>query len=413
MSLYSVESLLLLFTFAGIFFLLPGTRSRQFAFAAGSIGFLYSYMPDLLSWTVLMAFLLSGFGCALLLRIWPSRILFTTYITLLVVSFAILKKYDFITWCFPDRLIDLPVAIVGLSYMLFRQIHFVVDVMQGQIEQPTLWTYLNYQLNPFALLAGPIQRYQDFQEYWSRPAPLLVSMHEALKAYIRLFIGVIKVVVFSNAFRAAYYVQLTTLEGETTSGSEWRAAGRFILMIYSFMFYLYLNFSGYCDIVIAGASLIGLRLPENFRSPFVARNILDYWTRWHITLGQWIRDYLFTPVYKAGVEQWPAHGTTVAVAGYLLAFTVAGVWHGSTGNFLIFGLLHGVGASAAKLWETAIVKYSGRSGLKRYLKSAPIRWVATAGTFHYTCFTLLFFAMDLQRGQRILGKVVGAFVHGY
>ena len=77
--------------------------------------------------------------------------------------------------------------VVGLSYMLFRQIHFLVDVMQEQVGRPSLWCYLNYQLNPFTLLAGPIQRYQEFEVYWADPAPLFTERHELLKSYLRIF----------------------------------------------------------------------------------------------------------------------------------------------------------------------------------------------------------------------------------
>jgi D-alanyl-lipoteichoic acid acyltransferase DltB (MBOAT superfamily) len=103
----------------------------------------------------------------------------------------------------------------------------------------------------------------------------------------------------------------------------------------------------------------------------------------------------------------------VAVAGYLVAFTLAGIWHGSTWNFLVYGLLHGAGASAAKLWENTIVKRGGRARLKRYLQSANIRRVAVFGTFHYACFTLFFFALDLDRGQQILAKVIKSITSGY
>ena len=101
------------------------------------------------------------------------------------------------------------------------------------------------------------------------------------------------------------------------------------------------------------------------------------------------------------------------MAGYFVAFTLAGIWHGSTWNFFIYGLLHGAGASAAKLWENAIIRYAGRPGLRKYLKSAAIRWAAIAATFHYTCFTLFFFALDLGRGQQILGKLLKSFAAGY
>ena len=307
----------------------------------------------------------------------------------------------------PQSTLDLGIEIVGLSYMLFRQIHFIVDSMQGQIDAPSLWSYLTYQMNLFTLLAGPIQRYQDFQQYWANPVSPTPDRHEILKVYLRLFVGVIKIVVVSTVFQSGYNHFLDQFEQSSEfAPAGWKAMGGLFLMLYCFLFYLYMNFSGYCDVVIAGASLVGLRLPENFKAPFLARNILDYWSRWHITLGHWIRDYLFTPFYKTGVERFPRHATAVAVVGYFVAFTTAGIWHGSTWNFLVYGMLHGAGASAAKLWETAIVKRGGRSLLKRYLQAAAIRRVAIVGTFHYATLALFFFALDLDRGRRILERVI-------
>jgi D-alanyl-lipoteichoic acid acyltransferase DltB (MBOAT superfamily) len=298
--------------------------------------------------------------------------------------------------------------------MLFRQIHFLVDVMQEQVGRPSLWCYLNYQLNPFTLLAGPIQRYQEFEVYWADPAPLFTERHELLKSYLRIFIGILKIMVIAELFRGGYDRFLLHFDASgPRSPGGWNAVVKLVLMLYCFLLYLYLNFSGYCDVVIAGAGLVGLRLPENFNHPFVARNILDYWTRWHITLGRWIRDYLFTPFYKAGVERFPGHVQIVAVLSYFLAFSLAGLWHGSTWNFLVYGLLHGAGASAAKLWENLIVARSGRPGLRNYLRSRMIQTVAVFGTFHYTCFSLLVFALDLPHAQRILAKIAHSFTVGY
>ena len=137
----------------------------------------------------------------------------------------VLKRYVFVKAFVPPRLFDLPIAIVGLSYMLFRQIHFLVDLMQGQIERPTLWAYLNYQLNPFTLLAGPIQRFQDFQAYWENPAPLLTDRHEGLKTYMRLFLGIIKVVVISEVFHHTYDGSLARLEGGSVVGRARQRSG--------------------------------------------------------------------------------------------------------------------------------------------------------------------------------------------
>ncbi len=410
MSVSSVEYLLALFLLASFFFWLPWTWLKQLGFAVCALGFFYSHSQDPRSHLVLLVFLLSGYGYALLLRKRPSRALLTLYLVILVGAFAILKRYEFLKFAVPERIFELRLEIVGLSYILFRQIHFLVDMMQGQIERPSLWAYLNYQLNPFTLLAGPIQRFQDFHAYWAVPAPLLLDRHEILKAFLRLFVGLIKIVLFGAVFQSGFERMLERLDGAAAgSQSGLRSLASFVLLLYCFLFYLYMNFSGYCDVVIAGASLFGLKLPENFNHPFAARNILDYWTRWHITLGQWIRDYLFTPFYKAGVERFPRHAQTLAVVGYFVAFTLAGIWHGSTWNFVIYGLLHGAGASAAKLWENIIIRRAGRPGLKRYLQSATIRRFAVVATFHYTCFSLLFFALDLNQGIRVLGNVVASF----
>ena len=265
MNPYTPEFLLLVFTVAAVFFALPGAPARRLLFASISVGFLSTYLPNTMSWLVLLAFLLSGYGCAMLLRRWPRPIFLTTYLILLVAAFAILKRYDFVRWFVPDGILGLPVAIVGLSYMLFRQIHFVVDAMQGQIDRPSLWAYLNYQLNPFGLLAGPIQRFQDFGEYWAHPSPLHRTRHGVLKTYMRLFVGIIKVVLISGALLVLHNRSLDHLDGEAASGGGWRSAAWLALACYSFMFYLYMNFSGYCDFAIAGASLVGLGLPENFQ----------------------------------------------------------------------------------------------------------------------------------------------------
>jgi alginate O-acetyltransferase complex protein AlgI len=415
MSLSSLEFLLLFFLASAVFFRFPSAGVRRILVACGSVAFLSTYIPNPRSWIVLAGFLLSGYGCGLWLRIRPSRIILTLYLVLLIATFAVLKKYIFLRLFVPESGLSLGVEIVGLSYMLFRQIQFLVDAMQEQVEHPTLASYLAFQLDPFTLLAGPIQRYQDFQEYWQDPAPLPLGRHEVLKAYFRLFVGILKMVVFSNLFERGFNLLLGRLEpaNGVLAGGGLRSVGTLIAMVYCYLFYLYMNFSGYCDLVIAAASLLGLRLPENFNKPFLARNMIDYWSRWHITLGHWIRDYLFTPIYKAGVERIPSHGSAVAVVAYFIAFFFAGIWHGSTKNFVIYGLLHGLGVSVAKLWENGIVRYAGRSGLRTYLKSTPIRLVATFVTFHYVCIALFFFALDLDRGWPILARVLKSIIPGY
>jgi alginate O-acetyltransferase complex protein AlgI len=413
MSVCSVEFLLALCAGATLIFRLPGARTRQLFLAACAVGFFVSQGPSPASYGVLAGFLLSGYGVARLLRAVPNRAIFAGYIVLLVASFVFLKKYEFLKAIIPPSILDHPLGVVGLSYMLFRQIHFIIDSMQDQIERPSLWTYLNYQLSPFTLLAGPIARYQEFSESWDVLEPIHADLHDVLLAYQRIFWGMIKVALISTVFLGFHDRFVGQFASNAGLGSSPVRLGKFLLILYSYMIYMYFNFSGYCDVVIAGAGLVGIRLPENFNYPFLSRNLLEYWSRWHISLGHWIRDYLFTPLYKAGVERFPKRGSTVAVAGYFVAFSLAGIWHGSTWNFLVYGLLQGAGVSAAKAWENAILKKSGRSGLREYLKNPYIRWIAIFSTFNYACLTLFFFAFKFDQGRLILKSLLGVSGSNY
>jgi D-alanyl-lipoteichoic acid acyltransferase DltB (MBOAT superfamily) len=166
-------------------------------------------------------------------------------------------------------------------------------------------------------------------------------------------------------------------------------------MFYAYPLYIYFNFSGYCDIVIGLGRLYGLRVPENFHKPFLSRNMIEFWTRWHITLGAWIKDYLYTPALRATLTWFPRTGANLAFACYFLAFFVAGVWHGSSWNFVLYGLLQGLGVSAAKLWEMFLTRWLGREGHQAYLASRPLRWAATGFNFHYFCLTCVVFGLNV------------------
>jgi alginate O-acetyltransferase complex protein AlgI len=406
MNVNSIEWVLGLLALSGVFFLLPRTWQRQGLFALCSFGFLATHVANAAAWAVLAGFLATGYLAVRVLARHPSRLVFTAYLSLLIGSFVFIKQYSFLKVLLPAALFERAVVVVGLSYMLFRQIHLAVDALQGQIERFSLWNYLNYQLNLFGLLAGPIQRYQEFCEYWTDLKPLLPGWYEILKAYLRLFWGVIKVLALATVCLTLYN---GILENYLARVSGWRTVGEFVLLLYLFPAYLYFNFSGYCDIVIAGASLLGVRMPENFDYPFLSRNLGDLWTRWHRSLGFWIRDYLFTPIFKGSVQRWPAYAISLSFFAYFLAFAVAGIWHGSSLNFLVFGLLNGLGVAGAKAWEMYLIRRRGRRGLKEYLQSPRIRVLAIAGTISYFSFTLIFFSRDVTGSFEIFRQLANAF----
>ncbi len=415
MSVCSLEFLLALMVLSAVFFHLPGRRSRQALLALCNAGFLYLVIPNTASWLLLGALLLSGYLAARGLRRWPGRLGLALYIVPLVAAFVVLKKYEFLALGMPAWIFEHPVSLVFLSFLLFRQIHFVVDAMQGQIEDVSLWAYLNYQLNLFTLLSGPIQRYQEFRDYWSGsgsgsgPQPLLGDRHELLTACLRILVGILKIAVVAGVCLAIYDKGVAWFGQIESAGREpprLATLVRFAAMFYLYPAYVYFNFAGYCDIVIGGAALLGMKLPENFDRPYLARNMIDFWTRWHRTLSFWIRDYLFTPMYKTIAENWPRRAQSLAFLCYFVALLLAGVWHGSTWNFVVFGLIHGAGVSAAKLWEYYLIERRGRNGLRRYMQSRKIHAVAVAANFHFACATFLFFPTELDRCLRMLGTLV-------
>jgi D-alanyl-lipoteichoic acid acyltransferase DltB (MBOAT superfamily) len=360
-------------------------------------------LPNPESWIALAAFLGSGYVVAQALRARPSSWLLGSYLGALIVAYVVLRQYPVFGWLtYVGPIFNQPFAlnvgnllhlvrILGISCMFFRQIHVLVDAAQCQIERLSLWSYLNYQLSLFTIIFGPIQRFQDFDEQWQTLDPVLADPYELLTNCLRLLWGVAKIALIAPLFYKGWNELVVPLAAGHYAGGK--AIVYFAVVFYFFPIYLYCNFAGYCDIVIAANRFFGMRLPENFNRPWLARNVLDFWNRWHITLGTWIRDYLFMPMYKPVVERWPKRAAGVAWVFYIFAFLAAGAWHGTTANFIIYGALQGVGAAAAKIWENRVVAARGRAGLKEYMKSGWVRLIAILANFHFQCFTLLFFAL--------------------
>ncbi|MDB6055862.1 MAG: hypothetical protein JWN25_3385 [Verrucomicrobiales bacterium] len=367
---------------------------RQGLLVLASAWFVSTFFQQPGPFFLFFGFIASGYLAGRIVAKRPAMAIIAGYLVLLVSAFLCLKNYSFL------RALRIPPvnltwsSLVGLSYILFRQIHFVVDSAQGQIFQPTFLQYLVYQLNPFTLLAGPINRYQTFQEEWLKCEPLSDST-DALKQLQRLLLGIVKITWIAGTI----ITFVTALQSPLNPGLPrlvepwWKALARSIAVFYLYPFYVYFNFAGYCDIVISGARFFGFKLPENFDRPFLARNMIEYWTRWHRTLGFWIRDYLFNPLFKAMVEH-KIHFGVAAVSTYFIALFVAGIWHGSTPSFAMFGLLNGLGVAVVKLYELWLVKRIGRKNIKNYL--ARSRTFAVIVNFHYVCFTFLFFTGSIR-----------------
>lgn len=389
-------SLPFLFSFIGIlavFYRLSKSSYRRYFLSAINLAFVAALISNWQSWTSLGAFLLGTYFVLAAARKTASDGLIAIASAVLIGCFLYLKKYVFLEMLVPDTLLDHTVELVGISYMLFKFLHMVVDLRQGQILPFTFLGYINYQLAFFTLIAGPIQRFNDFQKFWETPEPDTSDVGEALDAWNRILNGMLKMGVLATG---ALFLYERAAAGFFQPQSSSDLMARFALYFYAYPAYVYFNFSGYTDIVLGCAKLLGLRLPENFAQPYLARNVIDFWSRWHISLTTWIRDYVFMMSYKWVAERY---NRFVQSAGYLLTFVsllVAGIWHGATLNFVIFGAIHGLGAAVTQMYGALLKSKLKRIGFKRYNQSQWVRGVAMVITFHFVCVSFLFFPADLR-----------------
>jgi alginate O-acetyltransferase complex protein AlgI len=249
----------------------------------------------------------------------------------------ILGSIDMLTGAPPPLLnIVLP---LGISFFTFQQIAYLVDVMRGAPVERDIFSYgLFVSFFPH-LIAGPLVHHAEMipqfkRERTSRSALL------AARGLAILAAGLFKKVVIADnlaQFVSPVFTHLDAGGGVTTSWA-WLATLSYTLQIY-------FDFSGYSDMAIGLALLFGIRLPVNFRSPYKALSIVDFWRRWHITLSRFLRDYLYIPL--GGNRQ----GEQRRYLNLMLTMLLGGLWHGAGWNFLIWGGLHGLYLCVNRLWQ--------------------------------------------------------------
>ncbi|HYF27267.1 MAG TPA: MBOAT family O-acyltransferase [Baekduia sp.] len=215
---------------------------------------------------------------------------------------------------------------IGISFITFHAISYVVDVHRRQLEPPTLLD-LSLYISFFPhLVAGPIVRASEFLPQLRAPRdPRRVAVGAAM---ILIVLGLFKKVVVADTL-AREVVDPVFAVPEAFAGAD------VMLALYAYAVQVYCDFSGYTDMAIGIALLMGLTFPQNFDRPFGARSIGDLWRRWHITLSRFVRDYVYVPL--GGNRKGPARGAL----NLWLMMVVVGIWHGATWGFVVFGAMHG------------------------------------------------------------------------
>lgn len=376
---------------------------RAWVFAAANAVFIAGQVSAAPALAPLLIFVALGYSAVAWLRRAPAWGL-VLCLAATIAAFVVLKRYAFL-----DGRLELPFPYLsmGLSYILFRLIHLMVDAQTGELPAAIgPLRYFNYSCNFLCFVSGPIQRYADFAATADQPAGL--DEARVFAAFARMVRGFVKVAVISAGLNYVFgQLSPPLLAGEALPGGRFAIAFSAAAVLYTL--YLYFNFSGYMDIVIGIGSLLGQNLPENFRQPFAARNFLEFWTRWHITLSEWFKTYLFNPLLKALAGRFtaPAAMPWLGVLAFFVTFLVMGLWHGTTAVFVAYGLLLGGGAAANKLWQLAMTRRLGKAGYRALAEQPIYRGLCRGATFAYFALALVCLWVDLAQLGGLL-RTLGA-----
>jgi alginate O-acetyltransferase complex protein AlgI len=394
----SLEFLLFFIAVMGLFYLARIRAWRQFVLAAANAAFLASLVPNLRTATWFAALLAGSYLLLLLVRFVRRGPVLAAAIVIATFAFLYVNRFELVADWIPIpsewNLTLHPLHLVGLSYMFFKLVHMLVDERQEQLAPVSLWSYLNYQLSFFVLTAGPIQRYNDFRQRWEHMGGRTGDTREAVWLWQRILWGM-----FKTGASALWAHSVLPLVPAAESLMDPKSL---LLSFYTYPFYLYLNFSGYTDVMIGTAGLLGFKLPENFNYPYLARNVLDFWARWHISLTNWIRDYVFMASYKVAATKSPETARISSYALLFLALFLAGFWHGHQYGYIAFGVLNGLGAAVTHGYGEGLRAFLGPQRFKAYLQNRTIQFVARLGTLHYVCFCHLFFLLNAVPPSKFL-----------
>jgi len=281
---------------------------------------------------------------------------------------------------------------VGISYLSFRLSHLVQEVRNEVVEMPDIWQYLAFAFFVPTLSIGPINPYSKFIGSFSDSAQKL----PVSRSLLRILVGLTKYLFLASLLNQFTYA------GLLFDGHPHRVLD-LVVAVYAYLFYLYCNFSGFCDIVIGVSGLLGIEVAENFNRPFSARNMQEYWNRWHMTLSGWLRDMMFTPATKSLIRRFgPKYANGIIAGTICLVFLLSGIWHGKGINFALWGLSQGVGLACVHYYGVFLKRRLGREGYAAYMSNAWIRYAAIAVTISYSAVTLFLFANNVTQMARIL-----------
>jgi len=273
---------------------------------------------------------------------------------------------------------------LGLSFYTFQALTYTLDLYRRDAEgTSSLLAYLSAVSFFPTLQAGPITRVAELVGQFAKQRPL--TRTEGGRAFFLIALGLLKKALLAD-YLADNLVNRVFDTPNLYSGAE------ALLAVYAYSLQLYFDFSGYTDIARGTAALLGIQLPINFDRPYLAANLTEFWRRWHLSFSNWLRDYLYFSLPGGRTKAMP-------YVNLVVTMLLGGLWHGLTGTFAVWGLLHGFGLAATRF-------YQARRGRHRAPVPAWRRGAAILATYHFVCLTWIFFrAGSLANAGQILSRI--------
>jgi D-alanyl-lipoteichoic acid acyltransferase DltB (MBOAT superfamily) len=284
---------------------------------------------------------------------------------------------------------------LGISYLLFRLIHTLRERASGKLPAISLREFATFALFAPALQAGPIDKADRFVK--DLRASFAFNLDDIAEGARRIVIGAFKKFALADTLAL---VALNDLNA-TQSQNLWTWS-----LLYAYAFRIYFDFSGYTDIALGIARIFGIKLPENFKNPYLKSNLTLFWNNWHITLAQWFRAYWFNPLTRM-LRTRDVSPIWIVLIGQSTTMLLIGLWHGVTTNFVLWGVWHAIGLFIHNRWAE-FSKSRMSSVYSHPLWGKIITVTGVALTFHFVTLGWVWFALSKTNDSLfVFGKLFG------
>jgi len=297
-------------------------------------------------------------------------------------ALAYFKYYGFFATSVVNTLSDMGIKVspplfqiilpIGISFFTFQALSYVIDTYRGKVEPVPFLDFATYLSFFPHLVAGPIVRASEFlPQLKERPDPRYLDGSYAFRLIVA---GMFKKVVISSYLAGAIVDKVFAAPANHSSLE-------ILFAIYGYAIQIYADFSGYTDIAIGLALLLGVRFPPNFNAPYTARSLQDFWRRWHMTLSRFLRDYLYIPLGGNRGSRFQTY------RNLMLTMLIGGLWHGAAWTFVVWGGIHGAGL-AVEHWRSDRREQLGLPEPEPTPRRMILEWLIT---FNVVCLAWVFF----------------------